>query len=86
MKKAVILLIVILSILIISGAYLTYKTAKENNKLKICPDKWYDNQMPGPAHPRTSQYFVLNGERRELAEFDINWIEKNCNISPGAVY
>jgi len=32
-----------------------------------------------------SQYFVQDGERRELSEFDMDWIEENCDIEKSIV-
>lgn len=58
-----------------------------NTTLKQCPDKWIDNQMPS-TDPKNSekQYFILNGVRRELVEFDLEWIEKNCNLKKQQVF
>jgi hypothetical protein len=33
-----------------------------------------DNKIP-------SEYYVVNGERREVSEMDVNWIKENCNIT-----
>lgn len=58
--------------------------------LQVCPDKWYENRMPmiiDKATTRTpGQYFIYKGVRREISEFDINWIKVNCSIAPSAVY
>lgn len=58
--------------------------------LQDCPQAWYDNRMPmviEPGQPRSAtQYFIYRGERRELAEFDMNWVEANCSIEPLVVY
>lgn len=58
-----------------------------DTKLRQCPDEWIDNQMPStdPNKSKT-QYFLLNGERRELEEFDIEWIQKNCNLKKQDVF
>ncbi len=58
-----------------------------NTKLRQCPDKWIDNQMPSTdkIKPET-QYFIFNGERRELNEFDIEWVQKNCNLKKQIVF
>lgn len=56
-------------------------------KLQQCPDEWIDNQMPStdPKGAET-QYFILNGARRELNEFDTEWIQKNCNLKKQEVF
>ncbi len=59
--------------------------------LKQCPEEWIDNQMPGIRDVNDSsqtnrQYFILNGERREMTEFDIDWVNKNCKLEKQTVY
>lgn len=50
-----------------------------------CPDKWVNNQIPGEIElPR--QYFIVDGKRRELAEFDLNWIKRYCKVTSEFVY
>ncbi|OGE76586.1 MAG: hypothetical protein A3C85_00465 [Candidatus Doudnabacteria bacterium RIFCSPHIGHO2_02_FULL_48_21] len=56
--------------------------------IKACPEKWYNNAMPGPIGsddvPR--QYYVYQNQRRELAEFDRGWISQNCSLQMETVY
>lgn len=58
--------------------------------LRGCPEQWYDNRMPAIIDLGTtrasSQYFVYKGVRRELSEFDLNWVNANCSITPSVVY
>ncbi|OGN02639.1 MAG: hypothetical protein A2655_02875 [Candidatus Yanofskybacteria bacterium RIFCSPHIGHO2_01_FULL_43_42] len=62
------------------------------NLLKVCPEEWYVNQMPGTVGLETDQnkipneYFIYKGIRRELSEFDINWVKTNCSVRPQVVY
>lgn len=62
----------------------------EKDKLKICPDEWINNQQPITSENNESiqnqQYFILNEERRELEEFDMNWVIQNCDINITKVY
>lgn len=57
-------------------------------KLQECPEAWYENRMPSVFEDtrEESQYFVYKGERRELTEFDLGWVKKNCGIWPEVVY
>ena len=67
----------------------------ETTLLQVCPEEWIDNQFPrlvddegnivddGPQLP--SEYYILNGERREISEFDADWVENNCDILPMVV-
>jgi hypothetical protein len=49
--------------------------------LQACPEEWIQNKMPGSQ----SEYFIYKSERHELKEFDLKWIEKNCQIKPQIV-
>ncbi len=51
-----------------------------------CPDEWYKDEMPGTFsddHPR--EYFVVNGKRAEVSDYDIKWVEKNCSVKKQVV-
>ena len=67
------------------------QTAINSKKLKVCPDEWIDDQMPGigvvgSESQKQRMYFILNGERMEMSEFDIEWVRGNCNIEPQVVF
>ncbi len=49
------------------------------------PDEKIVNQMPGPGGPKPS-YYIVNGERKEIEEFDANWVAANCNVPEQIVY
>lgn len=56
-------------------------------KLQQCPEEWIDDQMPTADLKKSeTQYFILNGERRELYEFNEEWIQKNCSIKKQTVF
>ena len=78
---------------LISGlvlGYLIFSNSSTGNlqKLRICPDEWYIDLMPKTGINFTrDQYLIVNGERRELSEFDVDWIRKNCIVNePTPVY
>jgi hypothetical protein len=55
--------------------------ASGNKLLQICPDEWIQDDQPiitGTEESR--QYYILKGKRRELSEFDKEWITKNCKL------
>ncbi len=57
--------------------------------LRVCPEKKVDNRMPRiyPSNDTSaSTYFILNTERRELVEFDLNWVNTNCTVEEEVVY
>ena len=56
--------------------------AKSQNKTE-CPDTWVTNMMPSPCGngikcKGPGQYFVVKGKRRELSEYDLDWVKANC--------
>jgi len=90
-------IVVILFLIFISSLGYTFiKTTNKSHisnttkeKIRVCPDTWIENRMPGPPDglKNTSrQYFIIDGERRELEEFDLKWIKENCDIKPSIVY
>lgn len=57
--------------------------------LKVCPSSKVINQMPTPVGPNqnpSSVYYILNGQRKELTEFDSNWVQYNCAVPQQVVY
>jgi hypothetical protein len=53
-------------------------------KERTCPEAWYLNAMPGTVPDKDSpprEYLVVAGQRRELAEFDMEWIKANCPVN-----
>lgn len=86
-----IIVIIIIAVILIKYQAFEIKlpviTPDSKTKLQQCPDEWIDNQMPSidPKKAET-QYFILNGERRELDEFDAEWIQKNCSLKKQEVF
>lgn len=60
------------------------KSKYDNQLLKTCPEEWIQNRMPGPG-TNFEEYYIVDGKRRELKEFDLEWVKKNCNIKPTVV-
>ena len=54
---------------------------------KDCPDEWIVDAMPGIYDKNESrEYFILDGERHELSEYDVDWVEENCGLEKQTVY
>ena len=56
-------------------------TRKTSILIRQCPDEWIINKMPSvdkSKAPLSSEYFIINGVRRELKDFDMKWIRNNC--------
>jgi len=89
-------LLIILIILLIPISYALFKKESQKDagevqspsKLRVCPDSWIENRMPSVSntHNEKKQYFIVNGERREIDDYDLDWIKENCNIKPQIVY
>ena len=62
--------------------------------LKNCPDYLVTNKMPCVCStdqcpecenpPRT--YYILDGNRRGITEFDQEWVQQNCDVKEEVVY
>ena len=77
--------LIVASILTILYTFQSTKT----NKLQVCPQAWIQNKMPRILEDKDNnprEYFVLEGKRRELSEFDLDWVKSNCKIQPTKVY
>ncbi|MBU1975431.1 MAG: hypothetical protein KKG59_03430 [Nanoarchaeota archaeon] len=50
-------------------------------KLQFCPDEKIDNQMPpSPGGDMTTEYYVVDGKRFEIEDFDADWVTGNCEV------
>ena len=56
--------------------------------IKVCPDERIINKMPSidAASALPNEYFILNGKRRELREFDLSWVEEFCEVKTQEVF
>ena len=69
-----------------------YKVSVSNGRMvvlmQICPDSKTIDKMPttDPNPNRIYSYFILNNLRRELTEFDSNWVAANCTVKENIVY
>jgi hypothetical protein len=61
------------------------KKLQKAQLLQQCPEEWIQNKMPSTDGSGTSEYFILEGKKHELKEFDLEWIKKNCDIKPQIV-
>ena len=91
------LLIIAVAVVVGIGVYFVLNRQTESppsaRLLRICPDAWYEDRMPmviGPDYKPEKQlpreYFIVDGSRREITEFDLNWIIGNCAIEKQIVY
>lgn len=97
-KKTRLIMIGVAVLLLVIGMYLAFATSSGLGKkqgLQICPTEMIVNQMPSidrsgesesEALPTRSSYYILNGERKEIDDFDISWVGENCRVPVTSVY
>lgn len=61
----------------------SFTDSADTQGLQVCPDEWYEDRMPGPVSDSETprEYLIINGERREISEFDLAWIKDNCPVN-----
>ncbi len=55
------------------------------NKIKDCPSEKIINMMPvmcvrAPCPAIDNSYYIYKGERKEIIEFDTNYVKNNCSV------
>ena len=90
MKK---LLFISIVFILFTGCKSKEKTSEvTNGKIKDCPEMLIDNRMPqiidenSEVNVPPRQYYIYKGERREIAEFDTTWVNRNCDVEVQVVY
>lgn len=84
-------IVIVLVFTAISIAFYSCCAKKKNNiqnsstLLRVCPEEWIQNKMPSTNSTEPNEYFILDGKRKELKEFDLEWIKSNCTIKPTIV-
>lgn len=87
--KPFVLLVIIATITLMSCSL---KNNTGTAKIKDCPEMMIDNRMPqiidenSKSTSLPSKYYIYKGQRREIAEFDTAWVNKNCNVEVQVVY
>lgn len=75
-------------IVVLTAAAGLYFYSNIGGKKRVCPDQWYENRMPFVGEREFfPQYFVIEGQRAELEDYDVEWIRENCEVNePQPVY
>jgi hypothetical protein len=54
--------------------------------IRECPDEWIADRMPCVCGPedncelcKNREYFIVDGERKDVKDYDVAWIEENCD-------
>lgn len=49
--------------------------------LRECPDIHVIDKMPGTdVNDEGRQYYIVEGERAEIRDFDGAWVDENCDV------
>jgi hypothetical protein len=80
----------VISGVVLLGVILCYfftqaKLQNEQVGIKECPDEKIVNRMPGPGSSESS-YYIVDGQRREISEYDSVWVSANCTVPVQEVY
>lgn len=59
--------------------------------LRSCPSEKIINKTPivcvkAPCDVSNTDYYIYNGARKEISDFDQNWVQNNCSIKETIVY
>lgn len=77
MKKNHKILIIIIVLVLIIGAYFLYPVVEKQIR---CPDSWGENRSFGGASG--NEIFIKNGKNMALTGEEKKWIKENCNLKP----
>ena len=67
--------------------YIKYKNNPEPKLLKECPDEMILNKMPSTGYSKIPRsYYIKDGIRKEIQEYDSEWFRDNCTIPVQEVY
>lgn len=79
-------MVLTLLVLLIAGSVGLYQN-QSTELSKECPDMWIEDRMPSVEGDNSErQYFILNGERKEIKNYDLDWIKNNCSVQIQYVY
>ncbi|WP_036603430.1 hypothetical protein [Olivibacter sitiensis] len=77
-------------LVVLLAACKTKQRQQEEALIRDCPEEKIVNKMPmvreKDSDTEPSSYFIYKGQRRELAEFDLKWVEQNCQVKETVVH
>lgn len=80
MKLKFIAPVMIVVVLVLSAVLaVLYVQNQSSGLIQACPDEWIEDRMPtidDDGSPR--DYFIIDGERKETKNYDVEWIQNNC--------
>lgn len=87
MKKRQVLILSVALLVTASFAFAVIAHRQAPTLIRQCPDAWIENRMPTTDDTNSEkQYFVFNGERKEVKNYDVSWIKNNCSVQIKYVY
>lgn len=73
-------------------SYFSNPSTSTSNLIKACPSEKIINLMPvvcitTPCLPQpTNEYYIYNGQRKEISDFDANYVRYYCSVPETKVY
>ncbi len=77
-----------MKVLFCSTVFLALLSSCATAKIQDCPETKIINRMPTVGvSAKPSEYYIYKGARREITEFDQEWVKRNCpNLQVEEVY
>ena len=86
-KKSLSLLIIVIVIVAVSISFFVFVKNKNSPSIRGCPDEWIENRMPSVEGDNSErQYFIFDGKRKEIKNYDLDWIKSSCSVKVQYVY
>ncbi len=92
-KRKIIAIAVITMLALISVGVYLYKSYGKNlsntptSLIRQCPDSWTQNDMPTIINPgdvqltdEQRQSFIIDGEKKDITKYDIEWVKSQCPV------
>jgi hypothetical protein len=83
-----------IAVLAVMGGFFFLNTDKGNPGLRICPDELVIKSIAGPDRSGATEdtflpdmtegvdqsFYLINGEKKAVQEFDTAWVAENCKV------
>lgn len=80
----------IIPVIILMASCGYFKEKKDDGLIRDCPDEKIVDKMPRIIQEgrknEPNAYFIYKGERKELTDFDLDWVNKNCAVRETEVH
>ena len=88
-KKRKIMIIVIVALVVVLsgvGVYFYQFYGATTGLIRQCPDHRVQNNMHMVGPSSADEYLIINDQRKETKDYDMNWINSHCSAAVEVVY